>query len=117
VHTKLGSFLPPVNIEFLCSIFFQQFKNPSYLLASVAFGVKSAVNLIADGFYMISCYSSYLHDSFFFTLIGIGVDVFEFVLCECYSLDLKCSTRSHVLKAWSPWWQYWEVMESLRGVA
>lgn len=69
----------------------------------MAFGEKSAINLIADWFYVISCYSfCYSHDSFSLTLVGVGVDVFEFVLCECYGLDLKCFTRVPCVKILVP---------------
>jgi hypothetical protein len=36
-------------------------------------------------------------------------------VAPCYSVDLKCSPQAHVLKAWSPGWCYWEVVETLGG--
>lgn len=35
----------------------------------------------------------------------------------CYSLDLECPPKAHVLKTWSPWCYYQEAMEPLAGRA
>jgi hypothetical protein len=33
---------------------------------------------------------------------------------HCYSLDLDCLPKAHVLKTWSLSWRYWEVVELLK---
>jgi hypothetical protein len=35
----------------------------------------------------------------------------------CYSLDVECSSKVHMLKTWSPEWNYWEVLKTLGGGA
>jgi hypothetical protein len=41
----------------------------------------------------------------------------SFCLRICNIFNLECPQKSHVLKAWSPGWHYWEVVEPLRGGA
>lgn len=48
------------------------------------------------------------------TTVKQGVHANSAALC-CYCLDLRCFPKSNVLKAWSPHWHYWEVMETLRN--
>lgn len=45
---------------------------------------------------------------------GFG-DGFSLTWGCCCSLNLKCLSGVHVLKAWPPTWYYWEVVEPLRG--
>jgi hypothetical protein len=42
---------------------------------------------------------------------------FNELACGSCSLDLKGPTKVHILKAWSPGWGYWKVVESLGGRA
>jgi hypothetical protein len=36
---------------------------------------------------------------------------------HCYSLDVECLPKAHVLETWAEVWHYWKVMEALRSEA
>jgi hypothetical protein len=49
--------------------------------------------------------------------LGILLNSWKETTDDFYSLDVECPPEAHVLKAWSPGWSNWAVVEPLRGRA